>query len=177
MQCKVIAPTGYDQWDAGVGIRSEHAFVGNPHGVDEVWFDAFDGSTQALRRAANRQRSEPLPNGGTQAHRPGGSGARALRRFLNRTKGNGCKFKALNGEIQFTLKCGGDMNLVHRTASLVHRTASLVHRTASLVAALCEVTDPVGGYGGTGINNVENFHALELYVIARTGETRYISCV
>lgn len=43
-----------------------------------------------------------------------------------------------------------------------------------LVASICKVTDPVGGNGGAGIDYVEDFHALELYVIARRGETGYI---
>ena len=51
---------------------------------------------------------------------------------------------------------------------------NLIHRTAALVATLGEMSDPIGGNGGAGIYNIEDFHALELYVIARTAETRYI---
>ena len=64
-----------------------------------------------------------------------------MRNFFNRAKGNGCDLKAINGEIQFTLKCGSDMNII---------------------AALSEVTDPVGGNGGAGIDDVKDLHDVEI---------------
>ena len=81
MQGKVIAPDGNDQRNAGVCVRSQHAFIGNPHGVDEIWFDSLDKSAQRCAGAANRDRPEPLPDGGAQAHGPRGSGAGALLLF------------------------------------------------------------------------------------------------
>jgi len=60
-----------------------------------------------------------------------------LGRFFNRAKGNGRELKALNGEIQFALKRGSNMNLI---------------------SAFNKVTDPIGGNGGAGIDDKENFH-------------------
>lgn len=148
MECEVISPDRDDQRDAGICVRGEHALVGNPHGMDEIRFHAVDVLAQALRGAANRQRTEPVSDGSPQAHGPRGSGARALGRFLNRAKRYRHQFKALNGEIQFTLKCGSDMDFV---------------------ASICKVTDPIGGDGGAGIDDVKDFHGAGIIRHCPTG--------
>ena len=112
MEGEVIAPNGDDQRRARIGIRGEHAFVGNPHGVDKIRFDAFDKSAQAIGCAANRKGTEPLPDGGAQSNGPRGSGARALICSLQRAKCDGHDLQAIIASVKAMQEVEGQPSIL-----------------------------------------------------------------
>ncbi len=141
MQSKVIAPRGNKQRDACVRVGCQHAFVGNPHGVDEVGLDSLDETAQSLSGAANRQGPEPLPDGGAQAHGPRGSGAGTLSPFFEAAESHGNDLESIQSEVRRADKCGGKIHII---------------------ASFGEIPDPVLGDGGAAVSHEEEAHSARI---------------